>query len=53
MGAFINYVTRLGGEGVSKSVTAHVLGIGKVRYEGGDGVKNVPKSRYVIYERPL
>ena len=54
-GSFINYVTPLGGEGVLICVTLgrKVLVNGSNKRDGGgEGVKNLPKMCYVIYEQP-
>ena len=52
-GPLNNYVTTWGGWGVKRWVTDRSQHNVKKRYEGGGGVKNLSKKRYVIVEQPI
>ena len=45
-GSFINYVVERGGGGFLGATPGHEV------LKSGEGVRNVPKLRYVIYEQP-
>ena len=56
LGSFINHVDMAGGRGFTKCPYHYIIGILhfiKWSTKGGEGVKNVQKIVYMVYEWPL